>query len=88
MAREKVTIMAERRKIDAVRAATGARSASDAVDMALDSLLRAERTRRDVEAYRGVPPTDEETAIGRAARPWTDLADDTDWEALYDGDPA
>ena len=70
----------------AVRAATGARSASDAIDIALDALLRAERTRRDIEAYQMVPSTAEGTAIARAPRPWADLADDTDWEALYGGD--
>jgi hypothetical protein len=45
-------------------------------------LVHAERLRRDVDAYRRVPPTTEERAL-------TDLNDtgalhdDTDWEALY-----
>lgn len=86
MAREKVTITADRDKLAAARAATGARSTSDAIDIALDALLRADRTRRDIAAYQSTPPTVEETAIARAPRSCADLADDTDWEALYDGD--
>jgi hypothetical protein len=86
MAREKVTITADRRKLDSAMAATGARSTSDAIDMALDTLLRADRIRRDVEAYRELPPTSDETAIARTPRPWADLTDDTDWEAVYSGD--
>ena len=46
------------------------------------------RTRRDVDAYRATPPTASESAIAQSPRPWTDLVDDTDWEALYDGESA
>ena len=67
MAREKVTITEDRGKLPAARAATGARSASDATDIALDALLRAELSRRDAEAYRAVPPTVSESAIARAS---------------------
>lgn len=50
--------------------------------MALDRLIKAERLRRDIEAYRRIPPTDEEIAWA-AYRPHGDIEDDTDWEALY-----
>ncbi len=83
MAREKVTIMAEREKIARVRELTGTQSASDAIDVALNALLRNERIRNDVAAYVAHPPTAEEIAIAHHRPNWSDLADDTDWEALY-----
>jgi hypothetical protein len=84
MAREKVTITLDRAKAEAARHLVGAGSTSEVVDIALDRLVRAERLRRDVDAYRRVPPTAEE----RAAADLNDTAalhDDTDWEALYAG---
>ena len=43
---------------------------------------RLERLRRDIEAYRRIPPTDEEIAIA-AAGYRGGLEDDTDWEGLF-----
>lgn len=64
----------------------GAGSTSEVIDIALDRLIRTERLRRDVAAYRRVPP------IGAEAEPAlldaTDLDDQTDWELLYAEDPA
>ena len=57
------------------------------VDLALTELVRAVRLRRDVEAYASTPPSDEEIALSRAPTDWSDLADDTDWAALYVGVP-
>ena len=75
--------MAERDKVDRVRAITGAASASDAIDRALDELLRLEQLRNDIAAYTAEPPTVEEIALGRSGSGSSDLADDTDWEAVY-----
>ena len=54
--------------------------------MALDQLIRGERLRRDIAAYTGSPPTDDEVALAAVTPPWSDIADDTDWDALYGGD--
>lgn len=85
MAKEKVTISLDRGKADAVRRLVGARSTSEVIDIALDNLMRAERLRHDVAAYRRIPPTEEEAALALAAEP-VPLDDDTDWEALYAAD--
>jgi hypothetical protein len=45
-------------------------------------LVRAERLRRDVEAYRRTPQTREERALAGLAED-RGLDDDVDWEALY-----
>ena len=41
---------------------------------------KAERLRRDIAAYRRMPPTDEEIALASIAP--SALDDDTDWEAF------
>jgi hypothetical protein len=83
MARTKTTLTVDRHKLDQARQLTGAPSASAAVDVALTELIRTERLRRDVAAYTARPPTDDEIALTRAPVTWSDLADDTDWDALY-----
>jgi len=83
MARSKTTLMIDRAKLDAIRGATGAASASEAVDIAMTQLLRAAHLQRDIEAYSGLAPTDDEIALAAPAADWSDLADDTDWEDLY-----
>lgn len=50
--------------------------------MALDRLIRIERLRRDIAAYRDVPPTADELALGELADS-SQLDDDTDWAGLY-----
>jgi hypothetical protein len=87
MAKEKATITVDRAKLDEVRRLTGAPSASAAVDAALGCLLATERVRRDVAAYTRVPPTEEEILVGLLQPGNEDLADDTDWEALYEDLP-
>jgi hypothetical protein len=82
MAKEKVTITLDRSKANRARALLAARSTSEVIDLALDRLIDAERLRRDIAAYRRVPPTDPEAAIAFLADTRA-LADDTDWEALY-----
>lgn len=81
MARDKVTITLSRGKAAAAVSLTGAGSTSEVIDMALDRLIRAERLRQDVAAYRLTPPNAAEMAIADISD--GDLADDTDWEALY-----
>jgi hypothetical protein len=80
--KDKVTITLDREKAAAARTLVGARSTSEVVDIALDRLVRVERLRRDVEAYRRLPPTAEERALSELADT-TALHDDTDWAALY-----
>ena len=82
MARGKVTITLDRAKADDARALVGAASTSEVIDVALDRLIRAERLRRDIAAYRRIPPTAEEIALASLAATGG-LDDDTDWEALY-----
>lgn len=86
MAKQKTTITVERRKVDEARRLTGAASTSATIDLALDRLIRTERLRNDVAAYTGTPPTEEEVALAAMTPPWSDLTDDTDWEALYADD--
>ena len=83
MAKKKATITVERRKIDEARRLTGAASTSATIDLALDMLIRGERLRRDILAYTGAPPTEDELALATISPPWDDLADATDWDALY-----
>lgn len=82
MAKEKATITLQRRKAEEARALIGAESISAVVDVALDQLIRFERLRRDVGAYRATPPTDDEVALAELAGEGL-LGDDTDWAALY-----
>jgi hypothetical protein len=81
MAREKVTITLDRSKAESARALVGATSTSDVIDLALDRLIRTERLRRDVAAYRRLPPSGAEAEL--ALLDAADLDDPTDWEMLY-----
>jgi len=82
MAKEKVTITLDRAKAALAIEVSGATSTSQVVDMALDQLIRAERLRADIAAYRGVPPTAAELDMARLGDT-NGLADDTDWAQLY-----
>lgn len=82
MAKEKVTISLDRRKADKARALVAARSTSEVIDLALERLIDSERLRRDIAAYRRVPPNDSEGRIAEFAET-SGLADETDWEGLY-----
>ena len=85
MARQKVTITLDRAKAEAARQLVGATSTSEVVDLALDRLVRAERLRHDVEAYRRQPPTADERELADSAETEV-LQADTDWERLYASD--
>ena len=78
-----MTITLDRAKADEARALTGGTSTSEVVDLALDRLIRAERLRRDIAAYRDHPPSSSDDVLALLAD-GSSLADDTDWEALYD----
>ena len=82
MAKEKVTITLDRAKANHARALVAARSTSETIDLALDRLIDAERLRRDIAAYRRIPPTASDAAIALLADA-SGLVDETDWEALY-----
>ena len=84
MAKDKVTITLDRSKAADARVLVGAGSTSEVIDLALDRLIRAERLRLDIAAYRRVPPTEDEVALASLAA--SGLEDDTDWEAIYADD--
>jgi hypothetical protein len=83
MAKEKATITVDRAKLAEARALLGVSSASAAIDVALSELIRRARLRHDIDAYTKTPLTDEEVVAGVVAPDWSDLADDTDWEAEW-----
>ena len=82
MAKDKVTITLDRSKASDARALVGASSTSEVIDIALERLIRAERKRMDVAAYRRLPPTKQEDDLALLGDAQA-LADETDWESLY-----
>jgi len=81
--------MVDRARLDEAQRLVGAPSASATIDLALDALIRQRRLLRDIAVYAQSPPSDDEIAL--AALPpvvASDLADDTDWAALYADEPA
>ena len=86
MAKQKVTITLDRAKAAEAGSLVGSSSTSEVIDVALDRLIRAERLRRDITAYRDQPPSDTEAVLALLADS-SGLVDDTDWEALYDDEP-
>jgi hypothetical protein len=86
MGREKVTITLDRAKAADARSLTAAGSTSEAIDIALSWLIRVERLRRDIAAYRNRSPTSAELELALLSDTG-DLADTTDWDALYPPQP-
>jgi hypothetical protein len=85
MGKEKATITVDREKLNAAKALLRAKSISETIDTALERLLRTERLRRDVAAYRRVPLDEQELAIVDLPVE-LDLDDaDVDYDALYGG---
>ncbi len=82
MARDKVTITLDRSKAADAGALMGVGSTSEVIDLALTRLIRGERLRNDIDAYRRLPPSDDELPLA-ILDDATALADATDWEALY-----
>lgn len=87
MAKQKVTISLDRSRVEEVIRLTGAASTSAAIDLALRSLIRAERLRGDVDAYRLTGVTAEELALAQRSLNWSDLEDGTDWDAAFADKP-
>ena len=46
-------------------------------------VIRAERLRRDIAAYGLVPLTNAEILLAGSRPDWSDLDDDTDWDAAF-----
>ncbi len=86
MARDKVTITLDRSKARLASSLLRASSTSEVIDIALEQLIRRERLRRDIAAYRRTPPTGAEMALADITA--SDLDDETDWEAVYPEDGA
>ena len=82
VAREKITITIDRSKVERARSLLGTPSTSQVIDVALARLIRAERLRSDLAAYRRVPPADAEVKLALMTETG-DLDDETDWEKLY-----
>lgn len=82
MPKDTTTVSVHRSKVNEAKALVDARSTSEVNDIALDRLIRSERLRKDITAYRQHPPTEAEIALAVLADT-RGLADDTDWEALY-----
>lgn len=83
MAKDKATITVDREKVRRAKALTQAASTSAVIDVALDRLIRAEVLRRDVEAYRRAPMTDDELPTAQLPVHF-DLDDaDVDYDLLY-----
>lgn len=87
MAKEKATITLDRAKAATAQTMVDARSTSEVIDLALDRLIRSERLRADIAAYRRVPPDETEADLALLGDA-SGLADETDWEALYPDEPS
>jgi hypothetical protein len=86
MAKEKATITVDRTKLSEARTLLGVSSASAAIDVALSELIRRHRVLADVEAYSRTPQTAEEAELSHGLPDWSDLVDDTDWDAEWPED--
>jgi hypothetical protein len=83
MAKQKVTITLDRRKVADARTLIGGTSTSQVIDVALDRLLHTERLRRDIAAYRHRPVGPDEAWADELPVEF-DLGDDeVDYEKDY-----
>jgi hypothetical protein len=83
MARSKATITLDKGKAEHAASLVGSRSISEAIDVALDRLIRAEQLRHDLAAYVAQPLTDEELAITDLPVELDLADDDVDYDAVY-----
>lgn len=83
MAKQKATITVDRERIEEVRRLTGAPNTSAAIDLALRALIRTERLRQDLAAYGAAGVSEDDIALAGTTPDWADLADGTDWDAIY-----
>jgi hypothetical protein len=83
MAREKATITLDRAKAKDAMLLLEVHTVSEAVDRALDRLIKAERLRRDIAAYRRTLPPEADMALVEMPVEF-DLHDDAvDYESDY-----
>lgn len=83
MSRDKATITLDRAKAARAAVLVGTPYISEAIDIALERLIRAEELRRDIAAYGAQPPAEDELLLGDVPVEF-DLADDeVGYEALY-----
>ena len=83
MPREKATVTIDRAKLERAKALIQVGTMSEAIDVALDRLIRAEQLRADVAAYTREPLTADELALGDLTVDFTLDDEDVDYEALY-----
>ncbi|HET6584501.1 hypothetical protein [Gaiella sp.] len=83
MAREKATVTIDRDKLERAKALIQVRTMSEAIDVALDRLIRDEQLRRDVAAYAREPLTGDELELVDMPLDLDLDDDDVDYEALY-----
>lgn len=83
MAREKATVTIDRDKLERAKALIQVRTMSEAIDVALDRLIRGEQLRHDVAAYARKPPTADELELVDMPLDLDLDDDDVDYEALY-----
>ena len=83
MAKTKTTITLDSAKAAEARRLTKAGSVSAVIDMALTQLVKQEQLRRDLIAYKRVPPTDAELVLADMPVVF-DLDDEgVDYDLLY-----
>ena len=83
MPREKATVTIDRGKLELAKELIHVRTMSEAIDVALDRLIRGEQLRRDIAAYAREPLTADELALADAPFDLDLADDDVDYEALY-----
>ena len=83
MAREKATVTIDRDKLERAKELIQVRTMSEAIDVALDRLIRSEQLRRDVAAYAQEPLTADELPLADVPLAFDLGDDDVDYEALY-----
>ncbi len=86
MARDKATITLDRAKVRDAMQLTGNTSMSDAIDVALDELIRVRRLRSDVAVYARLPAEARDVVLGDVPVV-LDLDDEeVDYEELFGAD--
>jgi Bacterial antitoxin of type II TA system, VapB len=83
MPRLKTTVSIDEQSLRDASELLGLTSTSEVVDVALERLVHTERLIRDLRAYIGRPPTEEETLFGQIPVKLDLDDDDVDYDALY-----
>lgn len=75
--------MLDRQKAEAAKELLGATSISDALDVALDRVIRVTRLRHDIAAYSRQPVTADESSAVDLPIDFDLDDDDVDYDAIY-----